>query len=115
MKAKTFEIRDSNTFIPMLAVQLSTLCEPDRYLIARAGFGSNPEQQKEYVLLCQLTGGGGNCFTDLYDWPGIGRTYKVAHDYIEKNFEVLQTGAVIDVEFILGETKIQKTSERLAL
>jgi len=36
----------------------------------------------------------------------------VAHAYIEKNFHNLNSGDVIDVEFILGETDKPKTSER---
>lgn len=46
-----------------------------------------------------------------HDWND--RTMEVAHKYIEKNFSILQSGQVIDVEFILGETKFPKISERL--
>jgi len=36
----------------------------------------------------------------------------VAHDYIEKHFNELKDGDVIDVEHILGETTKKKRSER---
>jgi hypothetical protein len=35
-----------------------------------------------------------------------------AHRYIEENWNALSDGDVIDVEFILGETKEKKISER---
>ena len=38
---------------------------------------------------------------------------KEAHAYIAGHFEELESGAVIDVEFILGETAEAKKSERL--
>ena len=36
-----------------------------------------------------------------------------AHDHIVKNWVTLEDGDVIDVEFILGETKVKKVSERI--
>jgi len=35
-----------------------------------------------------------------------------AHEYIEKCFDELESGAVVDVEYILGETNKMKQSER---
>ena len=46
---------------------------------------------------------------DAYDWRD--RTMQVAHDYIEKNWGDLVDGAVVDVQFILGETAAPKVSE----
>lgn len=37
---------------------------------------------------------------------------QVAHDFITKNYDTLQSGEVIDVEFILGETTTKKKSDR---
>jgi len=37
----------------------------------------------------------------------------VVHLHLEKHFEELPSGSVIDVEFILGETAQPKISERL--
>jgi hypothetical protein len=112
MKAKTFEVRDRGTFIPVLAVKLEPACERDRYLLARAGYGTAPERQSEYVVVWPLIGG-----IATYDEYGhalapIVRTLPEAHVYIRDHFDVLESGAVIDVEFILGETAKPKVSEQ---
>lgn len=113
MIAKTFEIRDRATFIPVLAIQLTPGCEPDRYLLSRSGFGRDSQSQSAYVLLIKIDGGNGKASCDPYDWGQGSRTMLVAHDYVIKNFIWMNTGDVVDVEFILGETKTPKISERL--
>ncbi len=109
MLAKTFEIRDAGTFMPMLAVRLtSDGNEKDRYLLRRVGL-DHPASYK--IAFFNLNSGEGHL--DLFDWPGapmVG-TLPIAHGYIEKHFDELESGAVIDVEFILGETKVIKISE----
>lgn len=101
MEAKTFEIRDKATFIPILAVKLNPVTDMDRYLLARAGYGVTVEQQSEYVQLCRIAGGEGKSDCDPYGWGN--RTMTTAHDFIIKNWEALASGCVIDVEYILGE------------
>jgi hypothetical protein len=113
MESKTFEIRDAGTFIPVLAIKLSPGCEPDRFLLGRAGYGIRPEKQAEYVMLCKIDGGEGFSTCDPYAWPGGARTFPVAHRYIIEHFDEMESGAVVDVEFVLGITKEPKTSERL--
>jgi len=116
METKTFEIRDRATFIPALAVRL----EPghdldpgrdlDRYLLARAGFGLSGDEQREYVVLMRLV----TC--EAQHDPAVwgGRTMPTAHRFIHDNWDALPSGAVIDVEHILGETAQPKVSERLS-
>lgn len=111
MNAKTFEIRDRGTFIPVLAVKLEPACEKDRYLLGRAGFGTDRATQATYVQLVQISGGQGKTTCDPYDWGTNPRTFHVAHQHIIANFDALESGAVVDVEFILGLTKEPKTSE----
>lgn len=67
MIAKTFEIRDRATFIPVLAVKLQPDCEADRFLIARAGYGLTPADQSKYVLLMRLDSGRGMYTCDPVD------------------------------------------------
>lgn len=112
MQVKTIEIRDRGTFIPALAIQLEPLNEADRYLLARAGFGSRPEAQAQYIILAKL-GQEGAAYCDPSYWPPHGRTMGTAHAYLYRNFENVASGDVVDVEFIVGETKTPKTSERL--
>lgn len=112
MITKTVEVRDRATFIPMLAIKLRPDCEADRYLLSRAGFGSTLDRQSEYVMLVGLDGGKDGAACDPYDWPGGARTRTVAHDWIIKHFDEIESGAVVDVEYILGERDTPKVSER---
>ena len=102
MITKAFEIRDSMTFIPVIATKLDTT----DYLVRRAGFitGTAP------VMIVRLD----NCISSFKsdEWSGFGRTMPVAHRYIQDNFDSLENGAVVDVQFILEETKEPKRSER---
>lgn len=109
MIAKTFEIRDRATFIAALAIQCDPASEAERYLLARSGYGLAPEDQRKYVILCRLDGNLSTC--DPYDWPR--GTMPAAHDYIQKHFDKLMTGSVIDVEFIQGVTSMPKLSEAI--
>jgi hypothetical protein len=112
MVCKTFEIRDAATFIPVLAIKLTPGCENDRYLLARAGYGRTLLEQSEYVIVCSLTGDPIECTYDSYSWAGPARTLSQAHDFIMQHFDQLESGEVIDVQFILGETASKKLSER---
>jgi len=111
MTAKTFEILDSATFIPALAIRLDPSCEKDRYLLARAGFSTTPDKQRTYILLYHLVRD--IAHYNHVDW-GIehGRTMQIAHAYIDKHFDDHESGAVIDVEFILKEISEPKKSEQ---
>ncbi len=105
---KLIEIRDRMTFLPALAVRLDPSCEADRYLAARAGFGTRPEQQREYIILTKLVGN--MATSDPHDWND--RTMNVAHCYLLEHFAEVPDGGVVDVEFILGETAAPAASER---
>lgn len=112
-KTKTFEVRDRNTFIPCIGIKVfgqhsligpNDPSEKDLYLARRAGYG-------EAMILFMRLYGSFKAYYDPYDWGD--RTMKTAHSYIQKNWKDLESGSVIDVEFILGETKSPKISERL--
>ncbi len=109
MITKTFEVRDSGTFLPILAICLVTDNEGDRYLMARTGYGRDAMAQSEHIMITRLRGES-NASADEYHWND--RTMTVAHRYIQENFHELEPGAVIDVEYILDETKEIKKSER---
>ena len=107
MTCKTIEIRDRGTFVPVLLVRLDPTDERDRWLLARAGFGTTPEAQGAYVLFINLV-------KDApYDPFGHGpaRTFQVAHRHVLEDFDALTNGQVLDVEFLLGETTAPKVSE----
>lgn len=107
MTCKTIEIRDRGTFIPALAVRLDPACERDRWLMARAGFGREPESQGSYVLLFRLEDAPHDPFKH-----GPARTLRVAHHHVVENFDAIESGVVIDVEYLLGERLTPKESEQ---
>ena len=108
IETKTFEIRDVGTFIPVVAMRIAPFELPsdsaDRYLMRRAGYGD------PLILLTRLDGDGTKALCDPYDWGD--RTWGTAHDYIAEKWFELESGAVIDVEFILGARSEPKHSER---
>src|SRR5678809_299635 len=100
MTTKLFEIRDRGTLVPALAIQVS---KADGWLMERAGFGHQP---MVYLVMLATQ----ECAYDPFQWKHR-RTMGTAHHYIEAHWDKLQDGALIDVEFILGETTTPKTSE----
>lgn len=103
MESKFIEIRDAGTFIPALAIWIN---QNDGYLARRAGFGS-----KHCVYLIMLATE--RCAYDPYSWQtSDARTMPVAHEWIEKNWDDVTDGMVVDVEFILGLRDAPKRSER---
>lgn len=108
IETKLFEIRDRMTFIPIVAVscrRTTEVTEQEQYLFFRAGYCVN----NTCILLLRASGGD-VAYCDWTDWSG--RTFPVAHEYITLKWDKLQSGDVIDVEFILGETSEKKQSER---
>ena len=100
---KTFEIRDRATMIPALAIRVAG--GPEDRLLWHAGFGPD----RPLVILVFLTEM--ECQYDPYSWSGGARTMTVAHQYMQEHWGALSDGAVIDVEYLLGETSVLKTSE----
>ncbi len=111
MTAKLFEIRDEGTLIPVMAVRLKPGDEAERWLLARCGYGPLGESQSKYVLVVQIDAGYGNATSDRFKW-GDRRTMLHAHTYIKEHFDELESGAVVDVEFILGESDEPKQPQR---
>lgn len=101
MQIKFFEVRDRCTHISAFGILISA---EDGPIARRAGYG------QPCVLFGKLEGG--IATPDCYDQGGA-RTMRVAHDYIERNWDDHLSGDVIDVEFILGETPTKKVSEHV--
>jgi hypothetical protein len=109
MEAKTIEIRDVDTFIPALAIQLAGRDEAEEYLLGRSGFSGASPWGGPHVILMPLE--------DLgragYDPTFRGRTYSTVHLYLITHWSDVRSGQVLDVEFLRGETSKPKVSERL--
>jgi len=106
MEIKLVEIRDSGTFVPALAMRVASTGDAAAdWLLRRAGYSLDGAS----IILMHLTG----CEAqyDPYDWAN--RTMQTAHAWLLEHFEQVAHGAVVDVEYILGERSAPKVSERL--
>ncbi len=101
METKAFQILDRMTCIPAIAVRLAPTEAMETAILRRLGF-----EGPDTILLCYLASE--RAFTDPYRWAD--RTMKNAHLHIEANWPALQSGDVVDVEYILGEVKTPKAS-----
>jgi len=126
MITKAIEIRDKGTFIPAIAIKMTPAFVPaaqleansrqrqaydhERYLLRRSGYVFD---EPCCVMLVRMDANGSprQASYDPHGWGAGNRTYIVAHTYIVQNFEALENGQVVDVEFILGETQQAKESE----
>lgn len=108
MEVKTFEVRDAGTFIPCIAIRLNPATEKDRYLIGRAGYGQSAEAQGEYVIFGALAADREFRYDPMV-WGN--RTMCAAHAHVRRNWRELESGSVVDVQFLKGETSEPKKSE----
>jgi len=108
MTCKLFELRDQGTFIPVLCVKVEAGNDAEHYLLRRAGYKLPSDLVIMAGLSCRMEWATCDCFDWLSD-----RTRHAGHLYITKHWNELQTGDVVDVEYILGESQQPKTSERM--
>lgn len=107
MKTKMFEIRDKGTRIPVIAIKTHGDCIKEHSHFRSAGWGVDS------IILVKHNGGT-QVAHDPFKWREDGtRTLFEAHMHIQKNFDALENFAVIDVEYLLGETTKPKESEIL--
>lgn len=88
MEVKVFELRDEGTAIPLMGARLY----------------HGDDYAKMFWILESMSR------SETTKPPD--RAYPVAHKYIIENWAKLKDGDVVDVQFILGETKAPKVSER---
>jgi len=115
MEVKLFEVRDIATFIPCWAIRMAPSRihalgidiehREEKYLLRRAGFGF----EHPLVMFGRLDGG--ECQYDPHTWSGRARTIPTAHQYVTAHWDRLESGDVLDVQFILKETTEPKVSE----
>lgn len=125
-QSKLIEIRDAGTFIPALATLVTVTGEQCDYLLRRAGWGVG----QRFIMLAKLVDR--ECQDDPFRWGQNPRTMFVAHaalaghplqkmdpDNIDPDrlkqftFAALESGGVLDVEYILGLTDTVKESEQM--
>ena len=102
MQTKLIEIRDEGTMIIALCVDMNPKNEEQRRGLRCYGF---PCDGRPNIMLTHANGGK-KANNDPYDWSD--RTFSTAHHYIMENWAILNDGDVVDVQFMLGETKLPK-------
>lgn len=111
METKLFELRDRGTFIPLLCVKPDAgedyFLHP-RPFTARMAWCYGYKHSRA-VIVTHMSEPSRGCHNNPHAWHD--RTFHHGHLYVEDHWEELKTGDVIDVEFILGETKQPKESE----
>lgn len=107
MEIKCLELRDIATFIPVICIRPVPDNEGQRYLLRRDGYAGDESEHCIIMIDAQCRG----VAYDPYGWRD-SRTKGNAHNYIADNWHALKDGDVVDVQFILKETKEPRRSER---
>lgn len=101
MQTKFIEIRDRGTCIAAMAIRMVADDSIGWTFLSREGY---PKDGRSIVLM-RLSDQ--RATVDPYAWPDINRdtrTMPNAHDYIIRNWASIESGSVVDVRVILGET-----------
>lgn len=112
LHAKFVEIRDRGTRVDAIAIRMWSCDSIPQYYLRCSGY---PPDGSSIMLMCVYTGKATN---DPYGWEELGmgsRTMGNAHNWICEHFEEISEGDVVDVQFLLGETKEPKIAERLTV
>ena len=109
VKIKIIEIRDRATYIAVMAIRMRPDDDVERAYLRRAGYGR--EDKSNCVMLVGLEGGR-IATSNAYNHGD--RTMHNAHLFIEKHYDNLESGDVVDVEYVLGETEKPKRTERFS-
>lgn len=106
MDGKIIEIRDSATCLIVVAFRTYTFNNSvENWGFRREGFGPDS------VYLVRLNDQ--QCAYDPFKWAN-SRTMFQAHLYLQDHYDELESGDVLDIEYILGEKTIKKVSERIS-
>ena len=108
MKIKLFEVRSSCTFIGIMATKVGATNQAEQYLLKRAGYYDSAENA---IIVQELDGGIRPSTSDAYKQES--NDIKEAHKYINLHFDELESGDVIDLEFISGKTSEPRIAQRL--
>ena len=104
MKVKLIELRDRATNISVAAIKMTPVPGHERSILWHSGFHPG-----DFVFLWDLSKG--KIEYDPYSWGTGSRTMTAAHKWIEKNFDNIKSGDLVDVEVILGEKTEPSKSE----
>ena len=113
MTSKLFEVRDRGTLMVVMATRLDTADAREHAMLAHAGYGTRIADHGYYIILTPLDGGVKIAKSDPYEWRTHARTLATVHHHLYEigKFDELESGALIDVEFLWGERETPKETE----
>lgn len=100
IESKIFEIRDKGTYIPILAVLMESNDPAENYHLKRFSWS--------HIYVFKIANG-----EPVFKWEWEGRRISVIYPHITKHWYELQSGSVIDIQVLLGETTEPATSEMI--
>lgn len=103
-ETKFFQVRDRMTHIPVMCTLLIAGDGEDSRELRRAGFGVGTP----YYLMTNLVTMATNY--DPFQWSNF-HTLGTVHVHIGEVWPSLESGQVLDAEFIRGETETPKSAE----
>jgi hypothetical protein len=106
VNSKIFEIRDRMTCIVAFGTKLEWSPTKEGRMLGMVGYTVG-----HYIVLTRLAGGVTGCHDDPHEWGRGERTMSAAHQYIHDHWDELPNGAIVDVEFVLGESKAPKETQ----
>lgn len=105
---KMLEIRDRGTTIAAMGILMMPNDATEARFMRHCGF---PADGSSVILMSLYDQAATN---DPYSWADLGkgsRTFQIAHDYILNHWSEIESGDVVDVQYILNETTAPKTAE----
>lgn len=99
---KLVEIRDRATCIPAFAIKMLPETKDEVFLMKQTGYSSS----YPCVMLVSIEAPWHSARSSDEWHEKSPRTMRIAHKYIEDNFDTLKSCEVIDVEFILKEVDV---------
>ena len=93
------EVRDSGTCMPIMSILMEPTNDVEYRFLRRAGY----QCDTNLVLFHPMSGERASYDPYSSEWSG-SRTLKIAHEYVTRNWNKLQSGDVVDVRVLLGET-----------
>ena len=113
MENKLIEVRDVGTTLSILFIRLSAGSVSESFLLSRVGYGRRPQEYIVAIDLIHPLRIWLNPFETRMATQGA-RTLYSAHEEMTRNWEKYNSGDVLDVQYVLGETRHPKTSERFS-
>lgn len=107
METKVFEVRDRATHLGVMCTMMKSDNPNERYELRRGGYG----EMCPMMMMVPLSYPAYATYDEFVIADKLPRV-DIAFRYIRSNWDALQTGAVVDIRYINGETPEPCKSDR---